>query len=133
MNIPTRMLLFLAGTWMLANAQTNTPDEIVLANGDKLTGHFVRATGSTVTFKSDVLGDLTIDWSKVKELHTSVNVAVIRKGVKLRKHENVSGVPQGTLTVENQNLQLPPPTQPIPVSNAEVVIDQPDFQKAMTQ
>jgi hypothetical protein len=51
---------------------------------------------SSVTFKSDALGDLKIDWSKVKELQTSVEVAVIRKGVKLSRKETPA-VPQGTL------------------------------------
>ena len=126
-------MLLLAGAVLFAQAQTNGPDEIVFTNGDKLAGHFVRATGSSVTFKSDVLGDLTVDWSKVKELHTAGKVAVIRKGVKLRKSQNLSGAPQGTLTMQDKNLQLAQPPQTIPLSDTAVVIDQPAYEKAMTR
>lgn len=122
---------------MLAEAQASGPDTIVFTNGEKLTGHFVRSTGSSVTFKSDALGDLTIDWSKVRELETSAKVAVIRKGVKLRKKETPSNVPQGTLAMQDQKLQVTSapgaPAQSIPVADAAVVLDQSAFQRAMTR
>jgi hypothetical protein len=110
-----------------AQPATPGPDTIVFTNGDQLLGHFVSATGSAVTFK--------IDWSKVKELRTAAKVAVIRKGVKLAKHANTASVPQGTLRVENQNAQLaspPQPSQSIPLSDTNVIVDQPSFEKAVT-
>lgn len=115
---------------MLAQADT-----LVFTNGEKLTGHFVRSTGSNVTFKSDALGDLTIDWSKVKELDTDAKVAVIKKGVKLRKKQDTSSIPQGTLAEQDKTLRITPAAgepQSIPVGDVAVVIDQPAFQKAMT-
>jgi hypothetical protein len=132
MYIPSRMLLSLA-TLTLAIAQTNqpAPDEIVFANGDKLVGHFVRANGSSVTFKSDILGDLTVDWKKVKELRTSAQVAVVRKGVLLRKNGDTAAVPQGTLAVQEEKLQVA--GQTIPVGDVDVVVDQPAFQKAVAE
>jgi Protein of unknown function, DUF481 len=132
-----RILLALA-TLTLAVAQTNkpAPDEIVFTNGDKLVGHFVRATGTQVTFKSDILGDLTIDWKKVKELRTSVKVAVVPKSVTLREHGDTSNVAQGTLAMEDQKLQITPAAggtpQSIPVGDAAVVVEQPEFEKAVT-
>jgi hypothetical protein len=127
-----RMLLLSASAVTLANADT-----IVFANGDKLAGHFVRSTSTTVTFKSDALGDLTIDWSKVKELETSAKVAVIRKGVRLRKKAIPSDIPQGTLAMQDQKLQVTPapgtPVQSIPVADSAVVLDQSAFQKAITR
>jgi Protein of unknown function, DUF481 len=127
-----RILLLSAVAVALANA-----DIIVFANGDKLAGHFVRSTSTTVTFKSDALGDLTIDWSKVKELETSAKVAVIRKGVKLRKKEIPSDLPQGTLAMQDQKLQVTPapgaPAQSIPVADSAVVLEQVAFQKAITR
>ena len=87
-------------------------------------------------FKSDVLGDITVDWSKVKELHTSAKVAVIPKGVQLKKHSDTSAIPQGTLSMENQNVQVVGPPQParsIPVSDASIIVDQPSFEKALNQ
>ncbi len=137
MKILIRILLALA-TLALAVAQTNkpAPDEIVFTNGDKLAGHFVRATGTQVTFKSDILGDLNIDWKKVKELRTSVKVAVIPKGVTMRKNGDTSKIAQGTLAMEDQKLQITPAAgvapQSIPVGDASVVVDQPSFEKAVT-
>src|SRR5579872_2160086 len=122
----------LLGTAFLLNAQSKPePDVIVFTNGDKLVGHFVQATSSTVTFKSDALGDLTIDWKKVKELRTATKVAVLRKGVKINKHESAD-VPQGTMAVENQTIQLTP-AKSIPVSDTAVVVDEPTFQNAVTR
>jgi hypothetical protein len=126
------ILLLSAGAVTLANADT-----IVFTNGDKLAGHFVRSTSSSVTFKSDALGELTIDWSKVKELETSEKVAVIRKGVRLSKKAIPSDLPQGTLAMQDQKLQVTPapgaPVQSIPVADAAVVMDQGAFQKAITR
>jgi hypothetical protein len=119
-----------------AQAPTPGPDTIVFVNGDKLAGHFVSSSGASVKFKSDVLGDITVDWSKVKELHTSSKVAVIRKGVELRKHSDPSTIPQGTLSMENQNVQVvspPQPPQSIPVSDTSVIIGQPSFEKALNR
>src|ERR1035438_6649661 len=88
------------------------PDTIVFVNGDKLVGHFVSSSGASVKFKSDVLGDITVDWSKVKELHTASKVAVIRKGVQLGKHSDTAAIPPRTLSMENQTLQVASPAQP---------------------
>ena len=128
-----------AGAALLANAQANKPgpDTIVFNNGDKLVGQFVKSSDSSVTFKSDALGDLTIAWSKVKELETSAKVAVIGKGVKLRRNAIPRDVPQGTLAMQDQKLQVTPaagaPAQSIPVANAAVVLDQAAFQKAINR
>lgn len=119
---------------LLAQPPSSGPDTIVFTNGDKLAGHFVSSSGASVKFKSDMLGDLTVDWSKVKELHTSSKVAVIRKGIQLRKHSDISAIPQGTLSMENQNVQLESPPQPpqsIPVADASVIVDQTSFEKAL--
>ena len=61
------------------------PDVLLFTDGERLTGQFVKSSGASLTFKSDALGEITVDWSKVKELQSSVKVAVIPKGVKLRK------------------------------------------------
>jgi Protein of unknown function, DUF481 len=136
MRLLTRYL-FLLASCALACAQTPAPDEIVFTNGDKLAGKFVKATGANVTFKSDALGDITVDWKKVKELHTSAEVAVVKKGVKLRKNGPTGDVPQGTLQEADQHFLIAPAPgqtpQSIPVGEANVVIDQPAFQKAVAE
>jgi hypothetical protein len=133
------ILVLSAGAALLLNAQANKPgpDTIVFMNGDKLVGQFVRSTDSSVAFKSDALGDLTIDWSKVKELQTSAKVAVIGKGVKLYRKEVPRDVPQGTLAMQDQKLQITPaagaPVQSIPIAATAVVLDQTAFQNAINR
>jgi hypothetical protein len=135
----TRILLLGAGLISLARAQPRTsgPDAIVFTTGEKLAGHFVRSTSSSVTFKSDALGDLKIDWSKVKELQTSTKVAVIRKGVKLRGNETTTDVAQGTLAMRDQKFEVTPTSggtaQSVPVADSAVVIDQAAFERALTR
>ena len=123
---------FISGAALLTAQPKPEADTITFTSGEKLAGHFVSANASSVTFKSDILGDLTVDWSKVKELQTSAAVAVVPKGVKIHKRGDVSAVPQGTLAESNQTIQLTPPNS-IPVGDVNVVIDQPSFQKAVTE
>ncbi len=127
-----RRIVFLLCVLGIANAQPKSEtDVIVFQNGDRLSGHLVLATNSKIVFKNEALGELTIEWSKIKELHTSGPVAVIRQGVKLSRHENVSSVPKGTLNADSQTLQLTP-AQSIPVKEAVAVVPEPDFTNAIT-
>jgi len=131
------LLSITAAFLAVAQAPQPGPDTLTLTSGEKLIGHFVRSTGATVTFKSDGLGDVTIDWSKVRDLATAAKVAVIRKGVKLHKKEAPTYIPQGTLAEQDQKLQIAPgpPAAPqsIPLTDTAVVIDQAAFQKALNR
>ncbi len=53
------------------------PDVLVLSNGDTLHGKFVSEIAGKVTFHSDPLGDVSLGWDKIKELHTSQKFAVL--------------------------------------------------------
>lgn len=110
------------------------PDVLLFTDGERLTGHFVKSTGSSLTFKSDSLGEITVDWSKVKELQSSAKVAVIPKNVTLRKRSDVSTIAQGTLSMQDQQLHLtaaPEPPKTIPVADAGLIVDQAGFQNAL--
>src|ERR1700712_3081589 len=91
-----------------ANPQVNTPgpDTLIFVDGEKLIGHLLRSTGNTVMFHSDMAGDITVDWSKIKELKSNQKFAVVEKGVKLRTNESDAKIPQGTVALENGNLQV---------------------------
>ena len=82
------------------------PDTIVFVNGDQLTGQFLRSVGDNVTFHSDLVGDVTVPWSKVRELRSSKEFAVIRKKAKIRRNQPMEAVPHGSITVADQNIQL---------------------------
>src|SRR5579885_653573 len=128
-----RRILFVLSALAILRAQpAPAPDVIVFTNGDRITGHLIEANDSKVIFKHDGLGELTIEWSKIKELRTAGQVAVIRQGVKISRDENVSAVPHGTLAADGQTLQLAP-AQSIPVKDAAAVVPEPEFRNAVTR
>ncbi len=109
------------------------PDVLTLNDGEKLIGHLERATSSSVVFKSDLLGEITIDWSKVSELRSSQQFAAIPKNVKLRRSEDTATVPHGTLNVSGQQLQITGAQgapQTMPVSEVGNVVPEAALQRA---
>ena len=115
-----------------AQAPKADPDVLIFTNGDKLVGHLVSAAGGSVTFKSDMLGEIKVDWAKIKELHTSEKFAVIPKGVKV-VHKNEAPIPQGTLAVADQKIEVgSTPPQTVPVGNVANLVPQEAFHKAVT-
>jgi len=47
---------------LLAQAAAAPPDVLVLSNGDTLHGKFINVINGKVTFHSDPLGDVTLEW-----------------------------------------------------------------------
>jgi hypothetical protein len=111
------------------------PDVLVFKNGEKLIGHLVRSHGKDLTFKSDAVGEITVDWSKIQELHTGDQFAVIRKGVKLRGQQDAATVPQGPITATDQNITVTPSAgrspETVPVPDANFVVSETAFQHAL--
>lgn len=111
------------------------PDVLLFIDGERLVGHLVRATGDTVTFKSDMAGEVTVEWKQIQELRSSQKFAVVRKDVKLHKGESDGKVPQGNIAVREQKIEVNSggehPPQTVPVSDAAYVIDEAAFQKAL--
>lgn len=107
-------------------------DTIVFTNGEKLMGQLERSTGDKVVFKSDIAGEVTADWSKVEELHSSNRFVVVPKNVKLHRKEEATQFPQGTLSVADQQIQVTPlpggSPQTVAVSNSAYVISETTFQ-----
>jgi putative salt-induced outer membrane protein YdiY len=52
-------------------------DEVVLQNGDRLTGRIVHKSGETLTLESDYGGKITIRWKSVASLSTDAPVELI--------------------------------------------------------
>lgn len=127
---PFGLLLLFAAPTLVATAEDKAaaaPDELILVNGDTLHGKFVNSLQGKLTFHSDPLGDLTIDWDKVKELHTAERFSVLDKNVKLRGHKSAEQIPSGTLAVTNQTVTVQtesaPAPPPIPVKDAAFILD----------
>ena len=109
------------------------PDSMILTTGEKLIGHLVRSTGASVRFKSDALGEVTVDWSKINELHAAGKYAVIPKNVELKAKAGKPDVPEGAISEADQKIQVADSAGPktVAVADTTMVIDQPSFEKAM--
>ncbi len=120
---------------MAADAPKPAPDVITFTNGDQLTGKLLHASGGKVAFHSDIAGDITVEWEKVKELKTSQQFAVLAKGQKVTKKTPDSQIPQGTLSATGSDIELQTSSGTalpgIPTKNAEFVVDEATFQKEL--
>jgi hypothetical protein len=67
-------------------------------------------------------GEITLDWSNVKELHTSNEYAVIPKDAKLKRGHGHEEIPQGKLSVENQKIV-------VTTKDSSFVVDETTFNK----
>lgn len=108
-------------------AAAGTPDVLVLSNGDTLHGKLVSEVGGKVTFHSDVLGDISIGWDKIKELHANESFAVVDKNLKIHGRKGAAQIPAGPLevadkaiTVHSENGAV---SAPMPVANALYIMD----------
>lgn len=109
-------------------------DVMVLTDGERLVGKFESSSGASAKFKSDIVGEVTVDWSKVSELQTKEAFAVIPKNVKVTRKIEPSKVPQGNITVADQKITVTPaagPPQTIAVGDATNVIPETAFQNAI--
>jgi len=110
------------------------PDVLILKNGEKLIGHLVRSHRKDVTFKSDTVGEVTVDWSRIQELATGGQFAIIRNGVKLRGQQDAATVPQGSIRATDQNITVTPTgrsPETIAVPDAAFVVSETAFQNAL--
>lgn len=118
-------------------ASGNAPDVLVLSNGDTLHGKLVDAIGGKVTFHSADAGDITLPWSKIKELRTSGAFAVLSSNSGLRTRKQQGAIPAGTLVVENQTVTVHPSgfpaLAPMPVGRAQYVIAAKELEQEATR
>lgn len=90
-------------------AQSSTPspktqpaDVLVFTNGDQLTGKLKSASDGSVVFHSDMAGDLTIPFSKVKELRSGSEFVALKAG----KPGQETPVASGTVTFADGKVTL---------------------------
>jgi uncharacterized protein DUF481 len=111
------------------------PDVLIFTDGEKLIGHLLRSSGDKVTFKSDMAGEVTVEWKQIQELHSPQKFAVIKKGVQLHAHESDGKVLRGTIAVADQKIEVRPgverPPQTVAVGDAGYIVDDAAFEKVM--
>ena len=110
---------------ILLFVQSVQADEIIFTNGDHLTGKIAHLVEGKMLFKSEAIGDVTIDISKIKTFSTDAPIAVHMKDdtVLLQKIVNAEtgkfGI-EGAGTVKAQDFELAeissinPPPKPVP-------------------
>lgn len=112
-----------------------TPDVIIFNNGDQLTGKFLRSVNGSAVFHSNIAGDVTVGWDKVKEIHSASKFVVLEKGSQPGRKALPKHLPEGSLSVKNQEIELTPAQgaapELIPLKNVDYVIDQPTFDHAL--
>jgi hypothetical protein len=110
-----------------ARAQSGAAaDVFVLSNGDTLHGKLVNSSDGKVMFHSDALGDISVSWDKIKELHTSGSYAVLDKSTKPRSKKDAGAIPTGQLEVTNNSIAIrseKAAPAPIPVADAQYILD----------
>ena len=55
-------------------------DQIVLQNGDRITGSVIKKDEKSLTFKSDIFGKITLPWEKVQSLTAEKPVFIVLPG-----------------------------------------------------
>ena len=125
--------LFIGAACSAQQSPTKADDVVVLSNGDILHGKLVSSVAGKITFHSHPLGDVTLTWDKVKELHSTQTFAVLDKNVKRGSkrharqfHEGTLDVANGSVTVQGANAPAP-----IPVANAQYIVDAPTLDKQL--
>ena len=137
-NSPASLLILIITAALPISAQTTAdskpePDVLLLTDGEKLIGHLESATGASVIFKSNLVGELTVEWSKIQELHSSEKFAAIPKGVKLHGGESTANVARGTVAATSQQLQVEGGNnspQTMPTGNLGTLLEEGSFDKA---
>jgi hypothetical protein len=112
------------------------PDNLLLKDGERLIGHVSGGDGSALSFHSDLAGDVTVKWSDVRELHTNQKLAVIPKGVKLKRREVAATAPQGPVSATAETITITRDTgQPLtqPVTYIAHLVDAPTFARVVAR
>ena len=119
-----------------AQAPPPAPDVVIFTDGETLSGKLLSATATAFTFQSDMIGSVTADWSKVKELHTAQAFTVIPKGVELKRNADTTGIPSGTLAAADQKITITPASgapKTVAIGDEQNVVPAAAFQNAVTR
>jgi Protein of unknown function, DUF481 len=115
-----------------APAPAAAPDVIVFANGDQLTGKFLREVNGTVTFHSDIAGDVSVTWDKIKSIHSADSFAVVQKGQEVSRKKANTEIVRGPVQIQDDKVEVTPASgapKDIATKDTQFIIDQPTFDK----
>ena len=116
---------------------------LIFKNGDQLTGQLERAAGGNIVFKSDMAGELTISFDKIKELRTGgkpTQFALLKKGEPVNR---TTPAPEGNVAVADGKVNVTP-NQPaanasssataaeVPAAQVSYLVPKPEFDKQIS-
>ncbi len=128
-----RYRMFIALVCLALFAQAGRADELVLKNGDRLTGKIVHLVEGKMLFKSDVAGDVTVELSNIQTFSSTDPIAVNLKdntGFKQKVLSAEAGrfAVQGTEDLKTQQfavtdiVSINPPPKPTPKWTGDVSV-----------
>jgi hypothetical protein len=82
-----------------SRGKAETPDTITFTDGEQLAGKLISILGGTVTFHSDILGNVTVPMAKVKALHAAEAFAVVAKKQQVTRKNAATQIPVGSVTL----------------------------------
>jgi putative salt-induced outer membrane protein YdiY len=117
--------ILIALVCLMLFVQSGQADELVLKNGDRLTGKIVRLVDGKMVFKSDVAGDVTVELSNIQTFSSTDPITVNLKdntGLKQRVLSAEAGrfAVEGSEDLKAQQfavadiVSINPPAKPIP-------------------
>jgi hypothetical protein len=127
-------VLALCGARAGAQAHKAGTDTITFINGDQLTGKLGKVVYGTVSFHSDVLGDLSIPLTKIKTMHTAEAFAAGSKQQHLTKKNVAEQLPTGKIALEGGTLKVLLPegkVREFPAKDIGFMLDEPAFQREL--
>jgi putative salt-induced outer membrane protein YdiY len=74
--MPNRSVLCFT-LFLLLSFPALAADQVVLTNGDTITGAIVKKDGGKLTIKSEFLGEVTMPWSAVKSIRSDAELSVV--------------------------------------------------------
>src|SRR5437016_2807533 len=83
--------------WFFSFCCVSFADQIVLTNGDRLTGTIMKADDKTLVIKTEFAGDVTVQWPAVQEIHSTQTLHLVTRGEKTLV---------GTVTTADGNLAV---------------------------
>src|ERR1017187_5044857 len=79
-------------------------DQVVLKNGDIITGSVIKKDGAKLTLKSEFLGEVSIPWTAIKSLKSDQELVVVLPG-----GESV----KGKVSTNGDNLEVAAKSAPL--------------------
>jgi hypothetical protein len=88
-----RMVQILAILVAFSLCSASFADQIVLTNGDRLTGTITKSDDKMLAIKTEFAGDVTVQWPAVQEIHSTQALHLVTRGEK-----TLVGTATGVLT-----------------------------------